>query len=126
MVDAETIRRLALALPDVEDRSEGERMKFEVRDGYGVIWSYLRRVHPKKARVVDPECMAVRCALERKELLIEAAPDRFFDDAHYRGYPALLVRLAAVNEDELAGLLQGAWELSQPKPKPKPRPKRTR
>ncbi|MBI8988165.1 MmcQ/YjbR family DNA-binding protein, partial [Corynebacterium sp. CCM 8863] len=49
------------------------------------------------------------------QMLIEAAPERFFDDAHYRGYPAVLVRLAEIDADELAGLLRTAWTLVAPK-----------
>ena len=45
----------------------------------------------------------------------EAAPERFFDDDHYRGYPAVLVRLGAIDEAELAGLLVGAWRILAPK-----------
>jgi hypothetical protein len=40
-----------------------------------------------------PGVLAVRCRPERKELLLEAAPEIYFDDDHYRGYPAVLVRL---------------------------------
>jgi hypothetical protein len=119
MVDAATVRRLALALPEVEDRSEGDRLIFEVRGGKGLAWTYVMRVVPKKPRVLQPDCLAIRCAIERKEMLMEAAPDRFFDDDHYRGYAAVLVRLSAIDKDELTGLLQGAWELSQPKTKSK-------
>ena len=64
-----------------------------------------------KPRQPDPSAIAVRCELPRKELLVEAAPDRFFDDDHYRGFPAVLVRLAAVDEPELADLLEGAHRL---------------
>lgn len=39
---------------------------------------------------------------------------RFFDDGHYRGYPAVLVRLDGVEEAELAVLLAEAWRLSAP------------
>ena len=117
MVDAATVRHLALALPDVEDRSQGERLSFEVRGGKGLAWGYVKRIAPKKPRVLQPDCLAVRCVIERKEMLIEAAPDRFFDDDHYRGYPSVLVRLPAIDEDELAALLQAAWALSGPKPK---------
>jgi hypothetical protein len=117
MIDVATLRRLALALPGVEDRSEGERLAFEVAGGKGLAWSYLARAAPKKPRVVQPDVLAVRCALEKKEMLIAAAPDRFFDDDHYRGYPAVLVRLPAIEADELVALLRGAWELSQPRPK---------
>jgi hypothetical protein len=117
VVDAATLRRLALALPNVEDRSQGDKVTFEVSGGKGLAWSYLLRTAPKKPRVVQPDALAVRCAIEKKEMLIEAAPDRFFDDDHYRGYPAVLVRLPIIEADELAALLQDAWELSQPRPK---------
>jgi hypothetical protein len=117
MVDAETVRRLAMALPQVEDKSEGEWLVFEVTGGSGLAWGYKGRVQPKKPRVLHPDMLAVRCQVVKKEMLVEAAPDRFFDDDHYRGFPAVMVRLAAIGEDELAAMLQGAWELSQPKPK---------
>jgi len=57
----------------------------------------------------------VRCRMEKKELLLEAAPETFFEDDHYRGYPAVLVRLDAVETDELSALLQDAWRLVAPK-----------
>jgi hypothetical protein len=117
MADVAAARHLALALPGVEDRSEGERLAFEVAGGKGLAWSYLVRTAPKKPRVVQPDVLAVRCALEKKEMLIAAAPDRFFEDDHYRGYPAVLVRLQVIDADELAALLRGAWKLSQPRPK---------
>lgn len=52
MVDATTVRRLAMALPEVEDRSEGDRLVFEVGGGKGLAWGYLKRVIPKKPRVL--------------------------------------------------------------------------
>ena len=114
MVDIATVRRLALALPGAADRSSDDRLAFEAA-GKGFAWTYMRRVTPKKPRVADLEVMAVRCAIERKEMLIEAAPDRFFDDDNYRGYPAVLVRLAAVEEGELAALLREGVELNATK-----------
>jgi len=117
MVDMATVRRLALALPQVEDRSQGERVAFEVAGGRGLAWSYLKRMAPRKPRVPQADALAVRCAIEKKEMLLEAAPDRFFDDDHYRGYPAVLVRLPQIEADELAALFQDAWVLSGPKPK---------
>ena len=83
--------------------------------GKGLAWPYLARAKPKGRREVVPGVLAVRCAIERKELLLEAAPEIYFDDAHYRGYPAVLVRLAAVDEAELAALLKDAWRLQAPK-----------
>jgi hypothetical protein len=114
MPDAETVRRLALALPEARDASDGVRLAFEV-EGRGFAWSFLERVHPKRPRVPRPDILAIRCELPRKELLIEAAPEVFFDDDHYRGFPAVLTRLAAVDEAELAALIEAGWRLQAPK-----------
>jgi hypothetical protein len=114
MVDIPTARRLALELPHAEDASTEARMAFEVA-GKGFAWSYMERIAPKKPRQPRLDVLAIRCPIERKEMLIEAAPDRFFDDDHYRGYPAVLVRLEAIGEDELRGLLQDAWRLQAPR-----------
>ncbi|CAN5126578.1 MmcQ/YjbR family DNA-binding protein [soil metagenome] len=114
MVDLPTLRRLALALPEVEGPPDGGRLGFAVR-GKGLAWSYLVRAHPKARREVVEGVIAVRCPIPEKEMLIEAAPDRFFDDDHYRGFPAVLVRLDLVEEGELAGLLARAWRIQAPK-----------
>ena len=114
MVDLAALRRLALALPDVESSPEGARLAFDVR-GKGIAWSYFARNHPKAPRELVEGVIAVRCLRETKAMLLEAAPDRFFDDDHYRGFPAVLVRLEAVDEAELAGLLAQAWRILAPK-----------
>jgi hypothetical protein len=111
MVDIPTVRRLALALPDVRDGSSEERLVFWT-GGKFFAWSYNERVHPKKPRVPRLDVLAMRCSIERKEMLIEAAPDRFFDDDHYRGYPSLLVRLDVIDEDELSALLDAARQMA--------------
>ena len=115
MVDAETLRRLALALPHVEDASSETGFTFRVGGGKQFAWTYHERVEPKKPRRPRRDVIAVRCDLETKEMLIAAAPERFFDDHHYRGYPAVLVRLAAIDIDELDALLRVAWRLGAPK-----------
>ncbi|THD80800.1 MAG: MmcQ/YjbR family DNA-binding protein [Phenylobacterium sp.] len=114
MVDIATVRRLALAVLGAADRSRDGRLAFEAA-GKGFAWTYMRRVSPKKPRIPDLDVLAVRCAIERKEMLIAAAPDRFFDDDHYRGYPAVLVRLAAIGGDELEGLLREGVEFNAQK-----------
>ena len=114
MVEADTLRRLAQALPEATVESEGGRTFLKVA-GKGFAWTYSRRLAPKSPRVPDPSVLAIRCELPRKEMLIEAAPDTFFDDDHYRGFPAVLTRLDAVEEAELAALLAAAWRLQAPR-----------
>jgi hypothetical protein len=114
MVDEVELSALALSLPEAEGGVHHGQAGFSV-GGKGFAWSYLARASPKAKRVLVPGVIAIRCRIETKELLIEAAPERFFDDDHYRGYPAVLVRLAEIETEELAGLLREAWRLVAPK-----------
>lgn len=115
MVDEEQLRDLALALPEVTG-GVGENGQFAYSvGGKGLAWAYLARAKPKAKRLLVPGVVAIRCAMETKELLLEAAPERFFTDDHYRGYPAVLARLAEIEADELAGLLRQAWKIMAPK-----------
>lgn len=114
MVDPAAVRRLAGALPAVEDNSNDVRLAFAIA-GKGFAWSFNERVHPRKPRIARLDILAVRCSFEAKEMLIAAAPDRFFDDDHYRGFPAVLVRLDVIDEGELADLLRGGWRALAPK-----------
>jgi hypothetical protein len=113
MVTPDQARALAGALPLVEDTSSDRALAFAIA-GKGFAWSLMERDAPKKPRVPVLGVLAVRCDIARKEMLIEAAPDVFFSTDHYRGYPAVLVRLEAVEADELAGLLADAWAIQAP------------
>jgi len=115
LVDEQQLSALALALPEVAGGVSPEgQFGFEV-GGKGLAWAYLARPAPKAKRVLVPGVVAVRCTMETKELLLEAAPERFFTDDHYRGFPAVLVRLSEIEADELAGLLRQAWKIVAPK-----------
>src|SRR5258708_36339571 len=92
------VRQLAMALPEVTDESQGEWLAFSVA-GKGFAWTWNERIDLKKPRRPRPDVLAVRCLLERKEMLVEAAPETFFDEDHYRGFPAVLVRLDRIEEE---------------------------
>ena len=124
MVTPADVRRMVAAIEGAVDTSDESRLAFTAPGSdKGFAWSFNERVDPKKPRVPRLDILAVRCPMVRKEFLIEAAPDRFFDDPHYRGYPAVLVRLDAVEAEELASLLAEAAEIVSAQ---KPRPKRKR
>jgi hypothetical protein len=113
MVTPDQARALVASLPGLEDRSGPDRLAFEV-GGKGFAWSLMDRVAPKKPRTPNLGVLAVRCDIARKEMLIEAAPEVFFSTGHYRGYPAVLVRLDRVEADELNSLLADAWAIQAP------------
>ncbi len=117
MADQDDVRRIALALPET---SEGaDHFGFSVRNkgkDRGFAWVWMERVHPKKARVPQPEVLAVRVANEgEKQELLASDSEKFFTEPHYNGYPAVLVRLANVPVDELEELLTDAWRCQAPR-----------
>jgi hypothetical protein len=54
-------------------------------------------------------------SVDEQEFLIEAQPDIYFITDHYRGYPAVLARLAALRAPECRLRLERAWRLKAPK-----------
>ena len=110
------LQRIALALP--ETTQEEGRLAFAVLNKgkpKGIAWVWLERVEPKKARVPNPAVIAIRVRNNlEKEMLVEADPTKFFTEPHYNGFPAVLVRLAAVEVAELEALLLTAWRCQAP------------
>jgi len=105
------VRRIALALPNVEE-DDGGRFGFAVLAGgkpKGIAWAWRERVDPKKPRVPNDRVIAVRVAnVAQRDLMIASEPAKFFTEPHYNGFPAVLVRLDAVTNDDLAVLLEEA------------------
>ena len=66
-------------------------------------------------RIRQAGILVVMCALEEKEMLMEAEPDLYFETDHYKGWPAMLVRLAAINDADLTQKLLAAWRQKAPK-----------
>jgi len=115
------VRRLALSLPGTNEADGHFAFSVEWPNGKdkGFAWVWMERIHPKRARVPNPEVLAVRVAdLEEKELLLASDPagERFFTEPHYNGFPAVLVRLPGVSSGELEELLVEAWYCMAPKP----------
>jgi hypothetical protein len=117
MATQNDVRRIALSLPEVEEATD--RFAFSVRNKdklKGFAWVWLERVEPRKARVPQPDVVAVRVAnLGEKAALISAEPKKFFTEPHYNGFPAVLVRLNAVSVTDLEVLLTEAWRCQAPK-----------
>jgi hypothetical protein len=117
MADQDDVRRLALALPEVTESAD--RFAFSVPNkgkDKGIAWIWNERIEPKKPKVPNPSVLAIRVAGEAaKQELLAADPAKFFTEPHYNGYPAILVRLAAVDPTELAELLTDAWRCQAPR-----------
>lgn len=116
MTTQDDVRRLALGLPEVCEGTEG--FGFFVQHGTkqrGFCWTWRERVHPKKPKVPNPDVLVVRVdGSDDKESLLASNPEKFFTEPHYNGYPAVLVRLAEVDTDELRDLITDAWACMAP------------
>jgi hypothetical protein len=115
MADLEDVRRIALSLPETSEEGTG----FGVLRGgkpRGFAWVWMERVDPKKPRVPCPEVIAIRTAgLDEKDALVALAPQKYFTEPHYNNFPAVLVRLASVELDELEELLIEGWRSQAPR-----------
>lgn len=120
MATHDDVRRIARTLPDTTESSE-DSAQFAVsvragaRDG-GSAWTWIERIEPKHPRFPNPAVLAVRVInLEEKEALLAVGRPELFTEPHYNGFPAVLVRLAAIAADELEDLLGEAWRAVAPK-----------
>ncbi len=105
MATAEDVRTIALSLPETDEHaSYGGRPSF--------------RVHKKGFASLRPDGLSLTvhvAGMEETEVLLSADPAKFFTEAHYDGYPVVLVRYGEVDVDELRELLTDSWRLKAPK-----------
>lgn len=119
MATFDDVARLASALPEVEDgtRYRGNRT-WAVR-GKVFAWEHpfskadLRRFGDAQPPAGPILALAVE-DLGEKEAVLAARPGAFFTIEHFDGYAAVLVRLDAVGDDELAEALEDAWLAKAP------------
>jgi hypothetical protein len=112
MAHADDVRRLALALPHVEE-IECDGFDFRV-GGKGFVWSYPER-RPGKPRVLRTDIAVLFVGDEaEKQALLLGEPDLFFTTRGYDGWPLLMLRLDAVDVDRLAELVTDAWRMRAP------------
>lgn len=109
MADAEDVRRLALALPDViEIDSDG----FDFRvGGKGFVWSYPER-RPGKPRLIRTDVAVLFVGDEaEKQALLLGEPELFFTTPSYDGFPLVMLRLPQVDVERLGELVNDAWHM---------------
>ena len=105
--------QLALAFPGAEERPYFSMPSVFVHD------RFLTKVHHKE----DAMVMQVG-SMEMREMMLEAEPKLFYITDHYRKFPFVLMRLAALDKKTLKDILTGrAAQLAEMKPiKRKPKP----
>ena len=103
VVTEEDVRRMALSLPATTEKPSYGTPGFRVKD------RLFARLHP------DGDLLVVWTGdTGEKEALLGSEPSKFTSTPHYDGGPLVLVRLSAVDADELAELLTESWRLRAP------------
>ena len=108
------VRRLALAMPETEERGPSS---WRVR-GKPFVWERpLRKADVEELGADAPEgdILGVRVADEGvKHALIADDPAVFFTTSHFDGYAAVLVRLERIDLATLEELVVEAWTTRAP------------
>jgi hypothetical protein len=112
MADAEDVRRLALALPHVQE-IDSDGFDFRVA-GKGFVWSYPER-RPGQPRVIRTDVAVLFVGDEaEKQALLLGEPEVFFTTSSYDGWPLVMLRLTGVDAGRLAELVTDAWRMRAP------------
>ncbi len=112
MADAGDVRRLALALPHVEE-IDSDGFDFRVA-GKGFVWSYPER-RPGRPRQIRTDVAVLYVGDEaEKQALLLGEPEVFFTTPGYDGWPLVMLRLAQVDARRLAELVTDAWRMRAP------------
>ena len=102
MVTLQDVRELALSLPSTIEKPSYGTPGFRVRD------KLFARIHDNGSWLV---LMTDR---SQRSFLHEAEPDKYFWTDHYENYDAMLIRLDAIDREELQDLLTMAWVYRAP------------
>src|SRR4051812_20400612 len=96
-VTFDTVRDLALALPGVVEGTSYGTPALRVKT------KFLARLRE------DGDSVAFRVGFDERDMLMAAKPDTFFITDHYRGYPAVLLRLSKATREDAAEIVRLAF-----------------
>ena len=93
----ETVRKLGLQLPDVEEGMGYGKPALKV---CGKMFTCL-----PSHKSAEPDSLVVRTDFEQRDALLSGDSDVYYITDHYRDYPAVLVRMSRITPDMLRDLL---------------------
>ncbi|HLI84083.1 MAG TPA: MmcQ/YjbR family DNA-binding protein [Bryobacteraceae bacterium] len=96
-VSFETVRKMGLLLPGVEDCTTYGQPALKAGGKMLVCLP--------SHKSAEPDSLVVRIDFEQRAELLAAAPDTYYITPHYEDYPAVLVRLSRITPDVLGDLL---------------------
>jgi hypothetical protein len=118
MASWDDVRRLALALPETEERQSRGHAQWRVKDKLFVWERPLRQSDLRALGDSAPDGAILGARVEHelaKQALIQDDPNVFFTTPHFDGYPAVLVQLEHIGVDDLEEVIVEAWLCRAPK-----------
>ena len=102
-MQARTVRRIALSLPESEERETWETATFRVRNKIFVMFSDRERE------------LWIKSNFDEQRALTQTDPETFFVPPYVGPSGWVGVRIRTVDRDELSELVTEAWRLTAPK-----------
>ena len=118
MATWDDVRRIALALPEATERTSRDMRQWCVKDKLFVWERPLRKTDIAALGSAAPDGPILGARVEHlgaKEALLSDDPDVFFTTPHFDGYPAILVQLDRISEEDLTEVVVEAWLNRAPK-----------
>jgi hypothetical protein len=117
-IDFDTVRRIALSLPGVEESTAYGSPALKVK---GQLLACI-----PTHRSAEPDSVVVRIDFADRDELLAAAPEVYYLKDHYVNYPAILARLPKIHPDALRDLIGMSWRFVTSRKLVKKRPARRR
>lgn len=118
MATWDDVRRIALALPETNERLSRDLRQWRVKDKLFVWERPLRRADIEALGADAPDGPILGARVEHlgaKEALLANDEGVFFTTPHFDGYPAILVRLDRIAVEDLDEVIVEAWLARAPK-----------
>lgn len=119
MATWDDVRRLALALPETDERVRGDGMhQWRVRDKLFVWERPLRQKEIDALGAAAPDGPILGARVEHivaKEALLADDPRVFFTTPHFDGHPSVLAQLELIGTQDLEELITEAWLARAPR-----------
>lgn len=121
MPTLDDVRRIALALPEVEERPSHRDWRVRNKP---VVWERPLRQADYQALGDDaPQGTIIGIRVPEvadQQALVQSGPEAVFITPHFEGWPAVLVELDRISVEELTELIVDAWLTQAPRRLSKP------
>ena len=61
------------------------------------------------ARLREPDVLVMTCDFNEKEILMQMAPEVYFQTDHYKNWPGILIRVSKIDPEQLKLHIEKAW-----------------